>query len=112
MDDNKERLKRIQEAQIKARDPGSSIIRNYDWAKHAKLGSRHKQRSYVADFFLSMLYRWRGLLMGFCFGAGIGFLLNALLLNEETRLLALVPVLITSIIGYVVGRVMEDPVQL
>jgi hypothetical protein len=110
MDNEKERLKRIREAQIKARDPGSSKIRNYDWSEHAKLAAREK-RSNLRELFLSIKYRWRGMLMGFFFGAGLALIMNALLLTDTTRLLALVPILISLVIGFVIGRTLEDPIE-
>jgi len=112
MMDNKARLQRIRDAQIKARDPGPSKIRNYDWDKHAKLASRYKQRPLLTDFILSMPYRWRGLLMGLCFGAGVAFFLDILLLGDDTHVLLLIPILVALLIGYVIGKIMEDPVQM
>lgn len=110
MDDEKEKLKRIREAQIRARDPGSSKIRNYDWAKHAELAGR-KQRVTLKSLFLDLPTRWKGTLIGLCFGAGIAMFMSALLLTDSTRVLAIIPIFILAIVGFFGGKAMEDPIE-
>lgn len=112
MDKEKERLKKIREAQIKARDPGSSKICNYDWGKHAQLAER-KQKMTLRTLFLDLPGRWQGAMAGFFFGTGLAIFMNILFLTDTTRLLVFIPMIISMIIGFVVGKSTEDdPMQM
>jgi hypothetical protein len=105
-DTDKEHARRIREAQLRARDPGDSKIPGYDWAKHSAK-PRPKRPPLLVEMFTLLPHRWRGLIFGMVFGGIVGLIMRLLLLNDELAILALVPVLICGIVGFVIGAVMQ-----
>ena len=104
----RDRLSRLREAQLNARDPGESKIKGYDWKKHyAK--PKPKPKPLVVELFDILPTRWKGAFFGVLFGAVLGaFLL--FLLPTEWDLMAVVPVLICGIGGMVVGKVLQEDI--
>lgn len=47
--DEREHLQRQRDRQLAARDPGSSKIRGYDWAKHTEKARQHKPKPFFQD---------------------------------------------------------------
>ena len=105
----RKRLQRIQEAQIAARHPGDSKIRNYDWAKHAAKPQPKKPPWYLATFLL-IPKRWRGAMIGLLLGSIFAIVL-IVSLPAELDVLALLPLLICGVVGFVLGAVLQDDVK-
>ncbi len=101
--DERERLQRQRDRQLAARDPGSSKIRGYDWAKHTEKARQRRQKPFLQDLWEMIPGRWKGALMGLLFGLVIAVFL-ALLLPGELRVLAVLPLLICAIVGMVIGK--------
>jgi hypothetical protein len=108
----RERLPRLRDAQITSRDPGQSKIPGYDWQQHARRGqqlkTKHKaeQKPLLIDLFLLLPKRWQGAVIGTLVGA-IPAIAGYLLLSEDMALLAVVPLILLGVIGYVSGCVIE-----
>ena len=103
---DKDRIRRIRESQLAARDPGSSKIPGYDWAKHAAK-PKPKPKPLLLDLWDILPSRWKGAFYGVILGAILGVIL-LFVLPGELRVLALIPVLIAGIIGMVLGRIFQD----
>lgn len=100
----RERLRRLQENQIKARDPGPSKIRHYDWSKHRK--PVLKSEPLLVETWHMLPSRGRGAVIGLLIGLLLGVLLR-LLLPPQVALLAIVPLLVCGIVGWVLGKTLE-----
>jgi hypothetical protein len=109
----RERLQRIRDAQIKARDPGPSKIRGYDWQKHVARGKQIKakrqaeQQPFLVELFMLLPNRYRGAIIGALIGGLIPAVLGRLLLSGDWVLLAVMPLIMFGIIGYGSGLVLE-----
>ncbi len=100
----RERIRRIQDSQIKSRDPGSSKILHYDWSKHKK--PTPKSEPLLVETYHMLPGRWRSALVGVLIGLVLGILLR-LLLPAPLALLAIVPLLICGVVGWVLGKLIE-----
>jgi hypothetical protein len=111
-DEERERLQRLRDAQIAARDPGPSKIPGYDWQQHIRRGQQIKakrqseRKPLLVELFLILPGRWRGAVYGVLVGL-IPAIPARLFLSDEMALLAVVPLIICGIVGYVLGAVME-----
>lgn len=106
---NKEqdRLQKLREEQLRARDPGVSKIKGYDWSNHAKrtkVIQKSRQKPLLLELYDVLPGRWKGALNGFLFGVVIAIIL-VLVLPADWDFLALVPLLIASVVGFVLGSV-------
>lgn len=100
----RERAQRIKDAQLRARDPGPSKIRGYDWAKHTEHARQiHKPKPFLKEVFDMIPARWKGLIVGFVIGGILGLFLG-LLVPPDFRVLALVPIMLFSLGGFVIGK--------
>jgi hypothetical protein len=112
--DNKERerLQRLRDQQITARDPGPSKIRGYDWQKHAQRGQEIKakrkaeQKPLLIELFMILPKRWQGAMIGVSVGA-LPAIAARLLLSGEWVLVAVIPPIVFGIIGYASGLSLE-----
>lgn len=108
----RERLQRLKEAQIKARDPGPSKIRNYDWQRHAERGKQIKarqkaqQKPLLIDLYLLLPHRYRGALIGIAIGL-VPAIIGALLLTGDWVLLAVIPPIVCGILGFALGIALD-----
>jgi hypothetical protein len=108
----RERLQRLRDAQIAARDPGPSKIPGYDWQQHARRGQEIKakrqaeQKPLLVELFLLLPGRWQGAVYGVLVGL-IPAIPAYLLLSDEMSLLAVIPLIVCGIVGYVLGAVLE-----
>ena len=100
----RERARRVLESQIKARDPGPSKITHYDWSKHKK--PPKKQEPLLVETYHLLPNRYRGLAIGALIGLVLGILLK-LVLPAQLGLLAILPILICAIVGWVLGKLLE-----
>lgn len=103
-----ERLQRIREEQLRARDPGSSKIRGYDWSSHskrAKAVQKSRQKPLLVELYDVLPGRWKGALNGLIFGIAVAVILG-IVLPTEWDILVLVPLLFAAIIGFVLGSVL------
>lgn len=115
-DPDKEKLRRIREAQISARNPGDSKIKGYNWDKHygkkKQIEAKRKtesERALIIVLWKELPARWKGFCYGFILGTLAG--LPALLLPTEWRLLVVVPQLVGAIIGMIVGQSTENRIS-
>lgn len=117
-DPDKERLRRLKQKQVAARDPGESKIKGYDWSKHDKKARRvaaekrkQAQRPLVVQIWEVLPGRWRGAVYGVVFGLLLDIPL-LLFLPAEWRVLLLVPLLLCGVVGMIVGRTMQSDYKL
>lgn len=111
----KQRVERLKKQQIAARNPGTSKIRGYDWDKHNQKAARVKKKQQetplLVEFWDLVPERWRGALYGLLFGLVIGAFLFIVVLGDDLKLLAAVPLILGGIIGYIVGKSTETKVS-
>lgn len=100
----RERARRVLEGQIKARDPGPSKITHYDWSKHKK--PPKKQEPLLVETYHLLPTRFRGVAIGLLIGLILAIFLK-LLLPAQLALLAILPLLICGIVGWVLGKLLE-----
>jgi VIT1/CCC1 family predicted Fe2+/Mn2+ transporter len=98
------RAQRIREGQIKARDPGPSKIRHYDWSKHKK--PPKKQEPLLVETWHLLPSRFRGVAIGVLVGLVFAVILK-LVLPANLALLAILPILICGMMGWVLGKLLE-----
>lgn len=109
----RDRLQRIREQQIKARDPGKSKIPGYDWQQHAARGrainaSRRKkaERPWVVRTYELLPGRLKGAVIGLWVGA-FPAIAGLILLSGEWKMLAIIPPMVFAVLGYLIGMMME-----
>ena len=107
-DKERRRAEQLSREQLKARDPGASKIRGYDWSQHARKGAAQnkKRKPFLAELFGLFPGRWKGVMIGFPL-ALVPTVLIISVTEGEWRVLALLPPLIFCISGYVLGGVTE-----
>ncbi len=98
------RAEQIRESQIRARDPGPSKITHYDWSKHKK--PPRKQEPLLVETYHLLPTRYRGLAIGALIGLILGIILK-LVLPAQLGLLAILPILVCGIMGWVLGKLLE-----
>ncbi|NWF68033.1 MAG: hypothetical protein HXY40_03015 [Chloroflexi bacterium] len=110
--DELDRLQRLRDAQIKARDPGTSKIKGYDWGKHAQRAKqiqKARQKPLLRDLYDLLPGRWKGALAGLLLGALLAALLY-FLLPGEWKIAALLPLLICAVAGFIIGKTTDNTV--
>ena len=114
-DTEKERARRIRQAQIADRDPGDSKIKGYNWDRHYqkkrrvdKQKTRDAERPLVIVLWETLPTRWRGFAYGLLVGTIIGVIV-IFVVPPELRVLMVIPQGLGMIIGLAVGKVMEEP---
>jgi hypothetical protein len=100
----RERIRRLRDSQVTARDPGPSKIRHYDWSKHRK--PVPKSEPFLIETYHLLPGRGRSAVIGVGIGLVFGILLR-LLLPAHLALLAIVPVIICGVVGWVLGKTLE-----
>lgn len=105
----RQRVARLRQQQVSARDPGPSKIRGYDWGQHAKKGSqlRKNQKPFLVEFVRIIPTRWKGVILGLLLSL-IAVVAILALTPPELNLLAVVPPLLFGMSGYVLGVVLQD----
>lgn len=104
------RAQRILDQQLKARDPGVSKIKGYDWSKHAKRSQqvyKSRQKPLLVDLFDILPRRWKGALVGVAIGL-LPLVAGLVFLSGEWQILGLLGLLICGVVGFVIGRVTQD----
>ena len=104
------RAQRILDQQLKARDPGVSKIKGYDWSKHAKRSqqvNKSRQKPLLVDLFDILPRRWKGALIGTTIGL-LPLIAGLTLLTGEWQILGLLGLIICSVVGFVIGKVTQD----
>jgi hypothetical protein len=108
--DDRDRAQRLSDAQIKARDPGVSKIKGYDWSKHAKRAQEIKkanEKPFLVDLYNLLPSRWKGALIGVVLGL-IPLIAAQFFLEGEWKLLGLLPLMIFGVVGFVIGKTTQD----
>ncbi len=103
-DRERERIRRLHDSQIQSRDPGPSKIRHYDWSKHRK--PVPKSEPFLVETYHMLPSRGRGALIGIGIGLVLGILLR-LLLPPQMALLAVLPMIVCGLVGWVLGKTIE-----
>lgn len=109
----RERYQRLRDEQIKARDPGKSKIRNYDWERHAERGreintkrAKEAQKPLLIAIYEVLPGRAQAAIIGFMIGL-IPAVAGLILLDGEWRMLAIIPPLVLAGVGYLIGMMLE-----
>ncbi|MBL8130722.1 MAG: hypothetical protein JNL42_02595 [Anaerolineae bacterium] len=105
----RQRIARLRQQQVSARDPGPSKIRGYDWSVHAAKGRqmRKNRKPFLIELVEILPGRWKGVLLGLIVSL-LPTLAIAAAAPPEMALLALLPPLLFGIGGYVIGIVLQD----
>jgi hypothetical protein len=103
------RLERLRQQQLGTRDPGASKIKGYDWSIHAQRSKALKRRrqSIFGEVFGVLPTRFRGVLIGGLVGS-VGSIIILVLVPDTWKPLALVPLLICAIGGWVLGATIQE----
>ena len=104
-----ERIRRLRDAQIAARDPGPSKIRHYDWSQHAKRQKaiqKSRRKPLLIALWSLLPGRWKGLIFGLLFGliplvGGLAFL------TGDWQLIGVLGMLVCGVVGFVIGVVLN-----
>ncbi|MFN8372613.1 MAG: hypothetical protein U0694_07015 [Anaerolineae bacterium] len=107
-----ERIQRLRDAQIRARDPGTSKIKGYDWAKHGKRAAeikKSRQKPLLLEVLDIMPPRWKGAAMGVALGL-IPLIAAQIFLQGDWKILGLLPILVFGIVGFVIGKTTQDEI--
>jgi hypothetical protein len=110
--EDQERAQRIQDAQIRARDPGASKIKGYDWEKHGKRAQQIKknnQKPLIVEFFDLMPSRWKGALVGLVLGF-IPLIAAFIFLEGEWKVIGVLALLIFGVVGFIIGATTSDEI--
>lgn len=106
--DDRERAQRILDQQLKTRDPGTSKIKGYDWAKHAQRGQQIKKKKtkpLLLDLFDVLPTRWKGAFRGVVIGL-LPLIAAQVFLTGDWKILGLLGLLVCAVVGYVIGKVL------
>jgi hypothetical protein len=109
----RQRVARLRQQQIGARDPGPSKIRGYDWGKAAqrtKAIQKKKQRPFIAELFDVFPTRWKGVIYGLLLSI-VPTLVIIAMTQDVWRVLALLPPLIFGIGGWVLGSLFQEKIE-
>jgi hypothetical protein len=99
----RQRLQRLRDAQIRSRDPGPSKIQHYDWSRQK---AAPKPRPLLAELLDLLPTRIRGFLIGLFLGLVIVIIVGYLAPGAEV--VGLIGLLLTTIVGYVLGSVVQS----
>jgi uncharacterized protein YacL len=102
--DEVERLRRLRERQLQARDPLSKQ-RKIDRKVTAR--RRKQKKSFSFRAMLDMPYQWRGAIIGAVIGMGISIVLTLTLENQWTEVIGLLVVVFLAVLGVVFGQAMD-----
>lgn len=112
-DAERARAQRILEQQLKARDPGPSKIKGYDWSKHAKRSQqvyKSRQKPLLVDLFDILPPRWKGAAVGLAIGLA-PLIAGLVFLSGEWRIIGLLGLVICGVVGFVIGKVTQDDLK-
>jgi hypothetical protein len=112
-DAERERARRILEQQLKARDPGVSKIKGYDWDKHAKRSKqiqKSRQKPLLVDLYDVLPRRWKGALWGGIVGL-LPLIAGLIFLTGHWQVLGLLGLMICGVVGFVIGKVTQDEIR-
>ncbi|HEX2907532.1 MAG TPA: hypothetical protein VHO69_11760 [Phototrophicaceae bacterium] len=112
-DSERERAQRILDQQIRARDPGVSKIKGYDWSKHAKRSQQvqqARQKPLLVELFDVLPRRWKGAAVGLLLSL-IPLIAALIFIAPPWQILGLLPPLLFGVVGYVLGKVTEDDLK-
>ncbi len=99
-DKDRERYKRIRDAQLKKRDPGPKI-KGVNWKTEPR-----PHKPFLVDLLDLLPSRYKGLAVGLVLGA-VGLIACVLLLPGDFKVLGLLPLLICGVVGFVIGAVTD-----
>lgn len=112
-ENERERLQRLRDEQIRARDPGKSKIPGYDWERHAERGREIKairqkeaQKLLLIALYQALPERLKGAISAFLIGL-IPAVAGLILLTGDWRMLAIIPPLVMAGAGYLIGMMLE-----
>jgi hypothetical protein len=103
--DEIERLRRLREKQLKARDP---LAKQRKIDRQVAARRRKKQKSFsVGGMIRDMPYKWRGAIIGAVIGMGISIILTMVLTSKWTDIIGLLIVVFLTIIGLMFGQAFD-----
>lgn len=107
--DEIERLRRLRERQLQARDPHAKQ-RKID--RKVATRRRKQKQSFSLRAMLDMPYKWRGAIIGALLGMGISIVLPMVVKSEWIEIIGLLLVLFLAIIGIVFGQAFDEREEL
>ena len=100
--DERERLKRLRDRQLQARDP-RSIDRKTHRVVSQRRGRRQK-RVTIVEMYTDVPAQWRGLFLGVLVGAVVSIVLPLLFEGTWPELVGLASLLVLAILGFGIGQ--------
>lgn len=110
--EEQERAQRLRDAQLRQRDPGTSKIKGYDWAKHGKRAAQIKksrQKPLIVEIADLLPPRWKGAVIGVLLGL-IPLIAAQIFLQGEWKILGLLPIVIFGVVGFILGKTTQDEI--
>jgi uncharacterized protein YacL len=103
--DELERLQRLRERQLSARDPRAKERRTQ--RKVAARRRKLRKRLTLKDILLDIPYKWQGVIIGAIIGVIISIVLTLTVESSWVELLGLLAVLFIAMIGFVIGQALD-----
>jgi hypothetical protein len=103
--DERERLRRLRDRQLQARDP-RSVDRKVHRAVAKRRGRRPK-RVTLAEIYTDVPAKWKGLFLGLLAGAAVSIALPLLFEGTWPELVGLASLPILAILGLVIGQAFQ-----
>jgi len=103
--DERERLKRLRERQLQARNPKKAdqkVMRQV-----ARRRGRRQKKVTVGEMVRDLPHKWRGLFFGCILGAILWLLLSLLVELAWVDLLGLAAILVLALVGYAMGQAFD-----
>jgi Flp pilus assembly protein TadB len=104
-DDERERLRRLRDRQLQARNPQRADARVM--RQVAKRRGRRQRKVTPADMVRELPYKWRGLFLGVIIGMFIWLLLYALVEGAWVDLVGLASIVVLAFLGFALGQAFD-----
>ena len=102
--DEVERLRRLRERQLQARDP---LAKQRKVERKVTARRRKQKTSFSFRAMLDVPYQWRGAIIGAVIGMGISIVLTLTLENQWTEVIGLLIVVFLAVLGFVFGQAID-----
>ncbi len=102
--DEVERLRRLRQRQLQARDP---LAKQRKVDRKVTARRRKQKTSFSFRAMLEMPYQWRGAIIGALIGMGISIVLTLTLNHQWTEIIGLLILVFLTALGLIFGNIMD-----
>lgn len=103
--DERERIRRIRERQLQARDP-KAVYRKTQQVM-SRRGRRYQKRLTLREIFTDVPHKWRGFFLGAIMGAVISIVLPLLWDAMAAELIGFASIAVLALLGFAFGQALE-----